>query len=190
MLVAAHAIGAASAWTPGELRPLDVGAAVDVAAVSAWDGGPALFVAAPDGVRVLDLGSGSPIGSAPAPVRARLLVHDLDGDGEPEIVACSAAGLELLRGSRDALAPSRSLGEAPCDAVVAEVHADWPRLVSIGTGRLTRWEPTALGLSRSDLDVTPADPPRLAAAGRAIATVLADGRPYTSDGGIGESPGP
>lgn len=178
---------AAHGWEPWELRAVDLGRVSALATVASWDGSPAWLVGGAGGVRVVDARSLATIGSLVGPVSS-LLAQDLDGLGDAEVLACGPAGLRLLLGDREVLA-ERVLADEPCDAVVAQRRTDWPRLVSVGGGALVRWEPSSVGLARAPLDVVPGGT-LLAASGWAVATVTADGRPWTSEEGPGPSVGP
>lgn len=162
---------AAAPWEVAEQHPLEAGPAI------AWSpsfGGAPVVISGGDGGLVAFDRGGEVRGSA-GDLRVRaLVVRQLDGTGEPEVVACGPQGLALLRADARGSAPPRVLSSTPCEDVVAYDLAEYPALATVSDGRLVRWTPTRQGL------IAEPSGPRaragtLASAGRRLAVVGEDG---------------
>ena len=171
-LAAASAVEPASTWEVGELRPVMLGPALATSA--AWDGAPAWFVGGPDGLRVLTT-DGERLLRTEALHPVALVVRQLDGTGDPDIVACGPEGIALVRGSRQGLGVPRSLSEVPCGSLVAYDLERYPGLASISEGELVTWVPTGQGLEPTHTGIHARSPYALASSGGRVAVVGTDG---------------
>jgi hypothetical protein len=170
-LVAAAA-AAEPSWGLSELRPFPLGPALAVS--PSWDGGEAWFSGGPDGL-VVFAPDGTVLARTDVVHPRALLVHQLDGAQEPEVVACGPEGIALVRGARAGLSLPRPLTDEPCDAIVAYDLERWPGLASVSGGELVRWTPTGPGLVAERTGVRVPDPRDLAALGSRLAVIAADG---------------
>jgi hypothetical protein len=159
-------------WEFVDVAPVAAGPAFAVS--SSWDGAPAWFSGGPDGVRVL-AADGSVVVSSDVVHPVALVVRQLDGVGEDEVVACGPEGIALLRGNRQGVALPRPLSDEPCSALAAYDLETYPGLASISDGELVMWTPGRNGLDASPTGIRARVPPALVSLGRRVAVVTTGG---------------
>jgi hypothetical protein len=164
----------ASAWTPSEPLPLQLGPAAALAVAPVGERA-ALLVGGEQGLVVLDLATGEALARAPEPLRD-LWVGDADGDGGRDVVGCGPGGLGAygleLSGEGELQISRKSVSDGPCEAVERVSTPTGQALLVVSEGALYEVFPSLLGPRQvPHPEHAPQSPPQLATSGFAVAVV-------------------
>jgi hypothetical protein len=132
--------GEASAWEPGVMTPVSTDSEIEAIAMGVWRGQPRVVVATQKALLILDP-SGAEL-SRRSGLVSDVLLEDLDGDGDAELVGCGPEGLFVIRGIASAPGEPHFLSRTACEAVVRYASEEpYASVVSAAGGVVTVWRP-------------------------------------------------
>ena len=127
------------------MTPVSTDGEIQAMAMGIWRGKPRVVLATQRALIILDP-SGTEL-SRLSGAMSDVLLEDLDGDGDSELVGCGADGLFLIRGTASAPGTPQVLSRTACEAVVRYAgQAPYASLVSAAGGEVTVWVPKETGI--------------------------------------------
>ena len=118
LFVIAIAPASALGWSTKELRLLAIPDEVTDIEMGELHGEVVLTILTPTEVSLFRFASGK-VTATKGVGGQQLLLHDLDGNGQNELLLCTSEGVQLMRGTLEAFGDALLLAAGPCDALVA-----------------------------------------------------------------------